>query len=381
MRHVFLLLLAAGFCACDLPAQEDLIPQFHGFATQAFVYSGGGNNYLGMNTSSGSASWSEAALNVNDQVTDKLRIGVQFHMTKLGQFGDANVAVDWALGDYKINRWMGVRGGKVKIRWGLYNDVQDADPGYLWSLLPEPIYAVDWRATNLSQYGVELYGKVPLAEKLGELGYSVYYGDYFYSSNDGYAEGFKEAGLNFTNPASGKTPGIDLRWKTPLSGLLVGGSLMVYNATGNLVNGTYTEPFTYWPTYYAAYEKRKLFLSAQYMTLIQHANVILTGQAPSPSVTDTRAWFVMGGYHLTDKLQAGVYYTNNTLVNIPDESNPANYYHDWVASCRYDINSYFYLKTEMHFISGTGLGFYTFNNPNGLNPQTKVLVAKIGFSF
>jgi hypothetical protein len=57
---------------------DDLNLQIHGFATQGFVYSNN-NNYLGMDTSSGSTAWTEAALNVNDQVTSKLRAGVQFH--------------------------------------------------------------------------------------------------------------------------------------------------------------------------------------------------------------------------------------------------------------------------------------------------------------
>lgn len=77
---------------------------------------------------------------MNDQLTGNLRVGAQIHTTKLGAFGSWVPGVDWALADYKVNRWIGVRAGKVKIRWGLYNDTQDADPGYLWSLLPESIY-------------------------------------------------------------------------------------------------------------------------------------------------------------------------------------------------------------------------------------------------
>jgi hypothetical protein len=52
-----------------------------------------------------------------------------------------------------------------------------------------------------------------------------------------------------------------------------------------------------------------------------------------------------------------------------------------VASSRYDINSYFYAKIEGHYIDGTGIGYYGFNNPNGLKPKTGVLAAKLGFTF
>jgi hypothetical protein len=379
MSRSFSLLLAACLGACSLAAQEDRTPQFHGFVTQGFAYSDG-NNYLGMDTNSGSAGWTEGAVNINDQLTHKLRVGAQFHSTKLGQFGSWVPGVDWALADYKVNQWLGIRAGKVKIRWGLFNDTQDADPGYLWSLLPEPMYAVDWRTTNLSQLGAELYGRVRLGTGRGELEYSLYYGHYTYASNDGYMEGFKQSGIDFSKRPGGITPGFDLRWKTPVKGLVLGGSLMLYNAKGSLVDGTFREPLTFWPTYYAQYSRRKFFVSGQYMRLVQYTDVAMGGEVPSSSLADTRAWFAMGGYHLTDKLQAGIYYTHY-VVAASDQSDPVNHFRDTVVSGRYDFNSFFYSKLEGHFIDGTGLGFYGFDNPGGLKPQTRLVVAKVGFSF
>lgn len=382
MKHFLVgaLILACWVANAWADGPEELNLQIHGFATQAFLYSNA-NNYLGMNTSSGSAAWNEAALNVNDQVSDKLRVGAQFHYTRLGDFGGESLTLDWAMGDYKVNRWLGIRAGKVKIKWGLYNNTQDYDPGYMWSLLPEPIYGVDVRETDLSQLGVELYGRVPLTKRFGKLDYSGYYGDYYDASDDGYAEQFKEQGLNFVHPAAGKSPGFDLRWTTPLPGLTVGGSLMMYDATGNLTNGTYREPLTFWPTYYAQYDFRKFFVSGQYVKLVQYETITLSGQAPATDVWDTRSWFVMGGYHLTDKLQAGAYYTSSVLAGVENPSDPANFFHDWVASSRYDINSNFYAKLEAHFIDGNLVGFYGMNNPNGFKPRTNLLVAKIGFTF
>jgi len=354
--------------------------QIHGFATQS-VLKGGANNYLGMNTSSGTTAWSEAAVNVQDQVSDKLRVGVQFHYIRLGAFGGDTPTVDWALGDYTINRWLGLRAGKVKMRWGLYNDTQDYDPGYMWSLLPEGIYGVDFRATDLSQNGAELYGSIQLGKKAGDLDYSVYFGYYFDATNDGIMESLNESGLVFNGSVGGKTPGFDLRWKTPLRGLKAGGSLMAYDAKGNLTNGTYLQPLAYWQAYYAQYEHRKVFLSYQYTRLVQNQIVTITGTAPATSSLKTPSWFAMGGYHISDKLQAGAYYTSFTVASAADKNDPANYFHDWVASSRYDIDSYFYAKLEGHLIHGNAAGFYGFNNPNGLNTETNLIVAKIGFIF
>jgi hypothetical protein len=250
----------------------------------------------------------------------------------------------------------------------------------LWSLLPESIYGVDYRSTNLSQLGPELYGRVRLGGKRGELTYSAYYGYYTYASNDGTLETLREEGLTFSKRPGGITPGFDLRWKTPVKGLTVGGSLMLYDAKGTLTDGTYREPLTYWPTYYAQYDRKNLFLSAEYVSLAQYTDVGIGGQTPSSSLSNTRAWFAMAGYHLTDKLQAGAYYTRYVVVGA-DQTDPVNYFRDWVASSRYDFNSHFYLKLEGHFMDGNAVGFYGIDNPNGLKPQTKLVVAKVGFYF
>jgi len=354
--------------------------QVHGFATQSLVY-GSGNNYLGMDTTSGSLGWTEAAVNVNDQLTDKLRVGVQLHLTRLGAFGGNVPTVDWALVDYSAKPWLGIRAGKVKIKWGLFNDTQDADPGYLWSLLPESVYGIDVRATNLSQYGAELYGKIRAGEHLGSLEYSAYYGYYYYASNDGYGASFAQQGITFTHPGFGKTPGFDLRWSTPVKGLTVGGSLMMYNASGTLTNGTYHQPLAFWPTYYAQYKRKKLYAAWQYVRLVQYQTVSIDGSAPATSGLDTRAWFAMGGYHVTDKLQLGTYYTRYTVPSAGDNSNSANFFKDAVISGRYDINAHLYTKVEGHLIHGNALGFYALDNSNALVPTTNLVVAKVGVTF
>src|SRR5215472_10463284 len=97
--------------------------------------------------------------------------------------------------------------------------------------------------------GAELYGKVGLPSRVGALEYSIYYGYYRYAAHDGYMETYKEEGLNFRDLPGGITPGFDLRWRTPVKGFTLGGSVMLYNAKGNLVNGSFREPLTYWPTY------------------------------------------------------------------------------------------------------------------------------------
>jgi hypothetical protein len=381
MRLRVLMLLLWCSLAAVVSAQDLSNLQIHGFVTQSFLYSGGTNNYLAMNTSQGTTGWSEAALNFNDSVSDNLRVGMQLHYLRLGAFGGDEVVIDWAMGDYRFKPWLGVRAGKVKIRWGLYNDTQDVDPSYMWALLPESIYSIDDRATSLAELGAEAYGRVDLSKKWGALEYSVFYGDFYYADNDGFAQGFKESGLIFANTPGGRTPGIDLRWKTPLPGLMVGASSQRDTAIGNLTNGTYQQLPTYSPTGYAQYSHGKYFAAYQYARTVSHTQVQLIGGPVLPSVDDSRTWFVMAAYHITDKLQSGFYYSSELDASAHDNSNPANFDHDWTISSRYDFNPFVYAKIEGHFIHGTAAGFYNFDNPNGVTPHTQLLVAKIGFTF
>jgi hypothetical protein len=107
--------------AFSLAAQDLENLQFHGFATQGFLFSSH-NNYLTMKSSDGSLQWTEGALSVSDTLSDKLRVGLQIHMYEMGQFGGPNVVIDWASGDYKFDDRLGFRAGKVKVPFGLYND-------------------------------------------------------------------------------------------------------------------------------------------------------------------------------------------------------------------------------------------------------------------
>lgn len=228
-RHALLFL----FClyAAGLRAQDLDNIQIHGFATQGFLYSSH-NNYLTMKSNSGSLQWTEGALNVTDTVTDKLRIGIQVHMYQMGEFGGPNVVVDWASGDYRFNDRIGVRAGKIKVRFGLFNDAQDVDSLFVWVMLPQSLYPDDNRDYDLAELGGQVYGGVHLGARGGELQYSGHAGGNKLDANGGYLRLLSEYGLTFPNPPSGNIVGGDARWVTPLRGLTVGASAANYALDG-----------------------------------------------------------------------------------------------------------------------------------------------------
>ena len=332
-----------------------------------------------MKSADGSPQWTDAAVNISDSVSNKLRVGIQLHMYQLGEFGGSNVQVDWALGDYRVNDHFGIRAGKVKTVWGLFTDSQDVDAIFLWILLPQGSYSIDHKSFYLAHIGGEVYGDVSLGDRAGTLRYEAYAGQSTVDLNDGYVKQFAESGLVFTSALGGKTYGGDLQWETPLNGLIVGYSGDMQAVDGTAPAGGLHSPALLAPSIYAKFSRGKFYLAAEYDRIPINA-VLTIGSAVIPFALDERSWFVMGSYRLRNNVQVGSYYSH--FVNkLADTTQPANYSKDWVVSGRYDFNPDFYAKIEGHFLHGTALGYYGSTNPNGLSPNSKMLAAKIGFSF
>ncbi|GBC63154.1 hypothetical protein DENIS_4147 [Desulfonema ishimotonii] len=74
----------------------------HGFISQGYLKSDD-NNFLG-NSEDGSFQFNEMGINFSRELTDKLRIGVQFFSRDLSAVGNNDVVVDWAYGDYRWRR-------------------------------------------------------------------------------------------------------------------------------------------------------------------------------------------------------------------------------------------------------------------------------------
>ncbi|MGA9393026.1 MAG: hypothetical protein WBV69_21530 [Candidatus Sulfotelmatobacter sp.] len=376
-RRIPLVVLVCLYAGC-IYAQDLSGIEIHGFATQGFLFSSH-NNYLTMQSSSGSLQWTDGAVSVTDSVTDNLRIGIQLHMYQLGQLGGPNVQVDWASGDYKVNDRLGFRAGKVKTPLGLFNDSQDVDTVFLWILLPQGAYPVDNKSFYLSHLGGEVYGTQSLGSRGGSLQYRGYAGYNNLDLNGGYLKQAADYGLVFTSPPGGRTYGGDLRWISPFRGLTVGSGADVLAISGTAPGGGVEAPSFLISAYYAQFTRGKFYLAGEYHRDPFYA-LLTIGPAAIPLPYDERSWFAMGSYRLLKKFKVGSYYSHHVNKSL-DTAQPANYSKDWVVSGRYDFNAYFYGKIEGHFLHGTGLGYYQSTNPNGLKDNSNMLAAKIGFSF
>ncbi len=412
-RRSFALVLA---CLCvgqvTLQAQDfnlfDRNVQIHGFASQGFVYTNT-NNWLTMNTSQGSAAFTDFGFNASTSITDKLRVGAQLYDRNLGQLGQYHPSLDWAVADYRFKSWFGVRGGKVKTTLGLYTDTQDLDFLRTFALLPQSVYPTDLRDATLAHLGGDVYGSLPLKHSLGDLAYTAYAGHRSDSLHGGYVYLASQYGLYYSR-YGGLQYGGDLRWNTPLKGLLIGASRMNENITGQatVVNSTGLGPRVFPETdhskadwtnqFYGEYTVGKLRIDSEYRRFLNDADYSSLGSVVLTNVTDVRGWYVSGTYRVMKRLALGSYYSRYSVTSVSggpdaayapnqtDTSLPANHIYDKVISARVDLKKYWNVKVEGHFMDGYGFctypdGFYPEVNPQGFKPNTNALVVKTGFNF
>ena len=363
---------------------EDLNIQIHGYATQGFLYTTN-NNILTTHSSDGSPAWTEAVLNIGAQPIPKLRIAVQGRYFLLGNFGNS-ITLDWAAADYRADERFGMRFGKVKTPSGLFNDIQDIDPSYTWSLLPQSIYPISSRNSIIAHYGGVAYGTLSEGGKLGKLEYRGWGGERQIAANDGYTLAQTEAGILEPNGIGGATYGAALHWRTPLPGLMVGASdgrdpmwSAKITAGNGALTGTESIGSLNYPNYFALYEKNKVMVAAEYGRLPVSLTLQFIGLPPTYERVDFCSWYAMASYKLTSKITAGVY--DSQQFNRQAPLGPARYSKDWTISGRYDFSQYLYAKAEEHIIDGTAIGYDADLNPNGLKPNTKLTILKVGVSF
>ena len=377
--------------------------QVHSFASQGFAYSNH-NNYLTLKTSRGSFAMTDVGVSASMEVTDRLRIGAQVYDRNLGKLGRWHPELDWAVVDYRFKDWLGFRGGAVKTVFGLSNDTQDVDALHTFALLPQSVYPTDLRDATLQHLGGDIYGEIRLREA-GALAYTVYAGQRRDNKDGGYPYLESAFGVHFDS-FGGLQVGQDLRWKTPIHGLLVGGSHVGTSLTGQ---GTWTFGAPGQPSVTVPYEEHsRRNWSNQFYSEYAAGNWRLATEYRrywfdqvflnelAELTTDVRGWYASAEYRISRHLALGGYYSRWTvtwqstlpgMVQPPSADSPGRHLYDKVMVARVDLARYWHVQVEGHFMDGYGCvnvypsGFYMQDNPQGLQPKTNLLLVRTGWSF
>ena len=353
-----------GPCSAEVASVPGLSApvDVHGFVSQGFILSAE-NEYLAK-SKSGSFEFSEAALNFTNQVSNSLRVGFQLLAYDMGPIGNYNPSFDWFYVDYRVRDWLGIRIGRLKMPFGLYNETNDVDVARVPILLPQSIYQTDHRQYLFAQSGGELYGNVGLGDA-GALEYRFYGGGLspdipsppppgITVSDASFPYVYGARGLWFT-PLDGLTAGVSGQVLRLDSNVLIDPAVFAFFQAQMLVPQDITNAFAVqfhvsrWVASlnYAAHDWD---ISAEYSRW--------TGQFESPTpvlfpieVVNER-YYVMASHRVSSWFTPGLYYSGYFV----DESNRSGhwrYQHDVAFTTRYDLNEHWLLKLEWHLMRGT----------------------------
>ena len=319
----------------------------HAFISQGFLLTSA-NDYLA-DSSRGSFEFSEVGLNVTLPATDRLTLGLQIFARKLGPLGDYRATLDWYYLDYHWRDWLGIRAGRVKLPFGLYNDISDIDSARTAVLLPQSVYPAQNRDFLLAQTGVEAYGYKRLGPA-GALDYRLYAGTIFLDVKPQPGSPFAVVDLNVPYVAGGR-----VQW-LPIDGLRLGGSLQFLRLDTDLLLASISAPVavkipaTLWVAS-AEYTVHDFLFAAEY------SRWLVTTQSSNPSVfpegsTTSERAYALASYRLNPWLQAGAYYSR-LVPNVDRRTWPAGIQHDFALTLRFDVNQYWLIKAEGHYMRGT----------------------------
>lgn len=353
--------------------------QIHGFVSQGYLKTTH-NAYLADTArKQGSFDFTEVGINFTKPLSDKLRVGIQLFTHDLGPLGNYSPQFDWYYLDYRIFDWLGVRAGKTKLPWGLYNEANDVDAGRVPILLPQSLYPVANRESLFAQTGGEVYGDVSLGAA-GALEYRVYGGTIYVNTADASAQ-LKD--FDVTYNIGGR-----VMYRPPIQGLQLGSSLQAtrfefeftptaeqqatYVTQGLLApdftgNITFRLPIKLWVAS-VEYQQERLTLAAEFgRNFATYRTNLLT---PEIELT-TQGYYVMGSYQVRHWFTPGLYYS----AYFPNIENPikrrSTYQHDVAATLRFDVTQNWLVKLEGHFIHGTGGLKSQLNDNKPLDSLTK----------
>ncbi len=346
--------------AADVPIGGDRNVEIHGFVSPGFIASSG-NNYLAK-SKRGSFEFTEVGINFTIPITDKLRTGLQLFARDLGPIGNYAPRADWFFLDYRFDDWLGLRAGRVKIPFGLYNDSADVDAARVPVLLPQSIYSITSRDFLLAQTGGEVYGRTRM-HGLGAFEYRVYGGTIFIDPNTQ-----STVNVQVTDLDVPYVVGQRLMWETPIEGLRAGGSLqalkldMTFNVPpgGSLPPGptALRIPAVLWVGS-VEYAFHDFLLAAEYSRWTVRIDTSLPGLHAR---TVSERAYAMASYRLNEWLHPGAYYSL-LFPDVENRSGQDKSLHDIAGTLRFDLHHNWLLKLEGHFMSGTA-GLSTALNDN-----------------
>ncbi len=402
----------------------------HGFITQGYLMSDE-NNFLADTEGNGTFQYNEAGVNFASDVSERLRLGVQFIARDLGKAGNKEVTIDWAVADYSVADWLNVRAGKCKISHGLYNYERDVDMLRTFVFLPQSVYTEGWRDSVNALNSVGAYGYVPMGFA-GNLTYHLDLGNSGIKVDGGEVRQLEDTmpkalGLEVTEVDTGTTFGSQLAWDTifGIDGLRVaaGGFNFEMDATSDIYDGTGVPLYDSYgnqsgtfknkesqvfnmkllsTTGSLEYARGNFIFAAEYMNNNYEMKLPTTVAGTIHKKFDAIGYYASMAYRFTDWLELGTYYSEyyrdkddkdgkkavqgGAMALLPAGQEHAMWLKDLCLTARFDITPNWIFKMEGHMMDGAALMYTSDNNTNaaGAADYEKdwfLFAGKVSYSF
>ncbi len=347
--------------------------QLHGFASLTLVTTTD-NNFFGQSDNQISKDFSEVGVNASWRLTPALQLSGGLLSRRAGGTDDGGVRLDYGLLDWapmsSEEGRAGIRMGRIKTAYGLYNTTRDVPFTRPSIILPQSIYFERTRNLTVSADGAEVY-----VERFGEGG--------TFSASFAY-------GQPQTDTEAAKVPLVGLDRPGKLDSKLAPDLQILYEGAGNRYRLAFTAlrlDLKYQPGYRdilqaGRFRLTPLIFSAQYNA----ENWSLTSEYAlrRTSVTDFgpyfyngtfngESYYVQGTYRLTPQWEAllryDAFYADQNdrdgadfaaATRLPGFTRFAK---DWTVGLRFDVTPQFMLRAEAHFVDGTGF-LAAQDNPN-----------------
>jgi hypothetical protein len=326
----------------------------HGFFSQGFLQTSH-NNYF-PTSKEGTFDFSDAGLTFNKELGKDLRAGAQLFSRNYGRTGDYKVNFDWFLLDYHWRDWLGIRAGRVKIPYGLYNESNDIGLARDPIFLPQSVYPSDQRDYLLAASGINLYGYADLGS-WGGLDYSIYRG----TLN---IDAVNSAGAP-VEVATSDVPfahGARLIWETPVDGLRLAATYQNIRYNADLYVPSLTQTIA--STLNVAMSVASVeYTTPNYQLASEYARWWGDFDSNNPALlTPTHVaherYYAMASFRAKEWLHPGFYYSE-VYPNVLLKEQPKDFSKDGALFVRIDLTPNWVMKMEWHEIHGT----------NGLSPS------------
>ena len=394
---IFVLLWGIGCNAIEFNGLH-----INGFLSQGYLHTNH-NDYLA-DTKGGTFDYNEIGLNLGYQLTDSFRLGGQVLSRNLGVDGNNKFTFGYLYGDYNLNRYIGLRGGKIRIPMGLYNQTRDADMLRTGVFLPNSIYRDEYYTFFSAFYGAEIYGELPLGA-IGSVEYELFGGQMDEDDESWLVKNnVTRFGATSSDMTADESYGGALRWSSPHDELSLGYSYLSVSSTLflggiNVIESATFDPAKIDPVHIlsAEYTWKDIVFASEYMRrrYIVNADFANNTVVPDPgtTITTSEGWYFSGIYRYNDLFEFGIAYSEFYQDKNDKKGEGARFswqheawLKDLTLSARFNINDYWLVKAEYHVMDGTAWlpyeGVYgDANSSSNIKQKWNMIALKTTFSF